>query len=218
MIIFFDLDGPLLDVAPRYKILHRNLLEGTGVTAMDSELYWERKRNRETEAAILEEIGASDIQPLYSSRRLNLIEQDGYLEHDCPWLWTDCVLGTIAAYYPLVLVTVRSNTEALHRQLARLNLRHFFDAVLSEAAVDPVDEQKARLIRDYLSQQSLPERGHWIIGDTEADIGAGQLLGLITVAVCCGIRDREHLAKLNPIYLIEDIRSLPALILGKGQV
>jgi phosphoglycolate phosphatase-like HAD superfamily hydrolase len=107
---------------------------------------------------------------------------------------------------------VRSNREALERQLTRLKLRHFFKAVLTEPAADPADAQKARLIRRYGAQQDLLTYGSWIIGDTEADIGAGQLLGLTTVAVRCGIRDDGQLARMNPSYLIDDIRTLPDLI------
>ena len=217
MIIFFDLDGPIIDVSLRYKILHRDLLEGMGVTPMAADLYWQRKRRRSTEAAILQEIGASELEPLYNRRRLELIEEDNYLEYDCPWSWAHSVLEAIGGYHPLILVTVRSNGEALRRQLIRLNLRRFFKAVLSEPAADPVDAQKARLIRDYVSHQSLPNGGHWIVGDTEADIGAGQLLGLNTIAVCCGIRDDDYLAKMNPTYLVKDIRSLPDLVLDKDK-
>ena len=212
MIMFFDLDGPLLDVSERYQFLHRDLLEAMGVAPLSPNLYWQRKRQRYPETAILKELGVSELEPSYSRRRLELIETDGYLAHDRLWPWTSAVLTTLIPHYALVLVTVRSQREALERQLTRLNLRHFFKVVLSEPATDAVDAQKSRLIRHYLSQQDLPIRGSWIIGDTEADIGAGQLLGLTTVAVRCGIRDDEQLAKTNPTYLIDDIRALPDLI------
>ena len=212
MIIFFDLDGPLLDVSERYQILHRDLLDGMGVTSLAPTMYWQRKRKRCPEAAILKALGASEFEPSYSRRRLELIEADSYLAHDRLWPWTIPVLTTLRSHYALVLVTVRSNREALERQLTCLELRCFFRAVLTESAADPVDVQKARLIRHYLSQQDLSTRGSWIIGDTEADIGAGELLGLTTVAVRCGIRDDEQLARMNPTYLIDDIRALPDLI------
>jgi phosphoglycolate phosphatase len=217
MVIFFDLDGPLLDVSERYQILHRDLLEGMGVTPLAPNVYWQRKRQRCPEAAILKELRVSELEPLYSGRRLELIETDTYLAHDRLWPWTSSVLTTLTARYALILVTVRSKRDALERQLTRLSLRRFFRAVLSEPATDAVDAQKSRLIRHYLSQQHRPTSGSWIIGDTEADIGAGRLLGLTTVAVRCGIRDDEQLARMNPTYLIDDIRTLPDLILRKHE-
>lgn len=217
MIIFFDLDGPILDVSRRYKILHRDLLGKMGVTALAPNAYWQRKRQRCPEAAILKELGASELEPYYSRRRLELIETENYLSHDQLWPWTLSILTDLVARYPLILVTTRSKRDALEGQLNRLELRGFFRAILSEPASDPVDGQKARLIQDYLAEQRLPSRGHWVIGDTEADIGAGRLLGFTTVGVRCGIRDDEHLAKMKPTYVIDDIRALPDLVLGKDE-
>jgi phosphoglycolate phosphatase-like HAD superfamily hydrolase len=213
MIIFFDLDGPLLDVSQRYQTLHRDLLYGLGVAPSAPKIYWERKRQRCPEAAILDELGVPELEPLYSRQRLELIESDSYLAHDRLWPWTSAVLTALSARYALILVTVRSNREALERQLSRLNLRGFFKDLLTEPAADPVDVQKSRLVRHYLSQHHrLPTYDSWIVGDTEADIGAGRLLGLTTVAVRCGIRDDEHLGRINPTYLVDDIRALPELI------
>src|SRR5262249_19700782 len=144
MIIFFDLDGPLLDVSERYQILHRDLLEGMGATPLAPDVYWQRKRQRYPESAILEELGVCELEPSYSRRRAEFIETDSYLAHDRLWPWTLPVLTTLTFHYALVLVTVRSKPEALERQLTHLNLRRFFKAVLSEPATDPVDAQKAR--------------------------------------------------------------------------
>ena len=51
-----------------------------------------------------------------------------------------------------------------------------------------------------------------MVGDTEADIGAGRLVGLHTAGVLCGIRDREHLAAARPDALLDDIRALPQVV------
>jgi phosphoglycolate phosphatase len=48
-----------------------------------------------------------------------------------------------------------------------------------------------------------------IIGDTESDVKAGQILGLRTVAVTCGIRTKEFLQALNPDHIID---SMPQLL------
>jgi phosphoglycolate phosphatase len=212
MMLFFDLDGPLLDVSQRYQVLHRDLLQGTGVMPLKPDVYWQRKRTRCPEAAILKELGAFELESSYNRRRLQCIETGSYLAHDRLWPWTMAVLTSLRRHCVLVLVTVRSNFAALEWQLNHLKLRDFFTAVLTEPAVDPVDAQKARLIRDYLAKHNLPALGSWIIGDTEADVGAGKLLGMTTVAVRCGIRDEDQLVRLNPTYLIDDIRALPGLM------
>lgn len=48
-----------------------------------------------------------------------------------------------------------------------------------------------------------------MVGETEADIGAGRLVGWPTAGVRCGIRDREHLAGGRPDVLLDEIRALP---------
>ena len=44
-----------------------------------------------------------------------------------------------------------------------------------------------------------------MIGDTEADIMAGQALGVDTVAVTCGIRSHSYLKAFQPTHLISDL-------------
>jgi phosphoglycolate phosphatase len=208
MILFFDLDGPLLDVSPRYIALHRALL---GESGLSGAAYWERKRAARPEETILAEINAMD-RTLYFRRRLELIETPEYLVHDRPWPWAHAILARLSTAHPLVLVTARSRRPLLLEQLARLGLASFFHEVLSTAAGQRVDEQKAALMRDYLIRHGLPHEGHAIIGDTEADIGAGRLLGLRTVAVLSGIRNRELLLRAEPDYLLSDIRELPLIV------
>jgi phosphoglycolate phosphatase len=50
-------------------------------------------------------------------------------------------------------------------------------------------------------------RNTWMIGDTEADIMAGQTLGIDTVAVTCGIRSRSYLKGFRPTHLLPDLWS-----------
>jgi len=209
MALFFDLDGPLLDVFPRYIALHHDLLAEIGLKGMPGELYWRRKRARASEAQILEEVGASRHTNGYLRRRLELIESPAYLAHDCCWPWVDGILTGLADRHHLVLVTVRSHRPALLEELAGLDLARFFCEVLSTPSEHDVDRQKADLINDYLRRHGESAQGTWMVGDTEADIGAGRLVGLHTAGVLCGIRDREHLARAQPDALLDDIRDLP---------
>jgi phosphoglycolate phosphatase len=210
-VIFFDLDGPLLDVSGRYSSLHRDLLHAAGVQGMSADRYWERKRSRVPEEEILRELGVLQLAPNYLRQRLDRVELPDYLLLDRPWPWTHEILGLLARRYPLVLVTARSSHLLLLEQLDRLELIAFFHEVLSEPARRGIDKQKARLISTYLRRHELPADG-WMIGDTEADIGAGQLAGLRTAAVHTGIRNAELLQQASPNHLLNDIRELPGLL------
>ena len=47
----------------------------------------------------------------------------------------------------------------------------------------------------------------WMIGDTEADVLAGQSLGVPTIALTCGIRSRSYLQQLEPTRIHTDLLS-----------
>jgi phosphoglycolate phosphatase len=207
-ILFFDLDGPILDVSPRYVALHNALLEEFGVRGMDGNLYWQRKRAVCSEEAILEELGVRNSAAEYVRRRLELIETRPFLACDRPWPWTASVLTALMKRNTLILVTARGQRGALVDQLTHLDSRRYFQEILSTPAGQNVGQQKAALIRDYLDRMRPPPGDHWMIGDTEADIDAGKRLGLITVAVLSGIRDEKHLRAAGPDHLLNDIRDL----------
>jgi phosphoglycolate phosphatase len=211
-ILFFDLDGPLLDVSARYVALHHALLESAGVRGMDGDCYWRYKRAFRSEESILAELGVGEHAAIYIPRRLQLIETEPYLAHDRPWPWAIPVLTSLADAHPLVVVTARADRAALLAQLARFDLFRFFHEILSTPAGQNVGEQKAGLIGEYLSRHGRPPVGHWMIGDTEADIDAGKRLGLKTAAVLSGIRDEEHLRAAGPDHLLNDIRELSFLL------
>jgi phosphoglycolate phosphatase-like HAD superfamily hydrolase len=207
-ILFFDLDGPLLDVSARYVTLHQKVLSELGQPSLPGPAYWQRKRARCPEESILAEIGMAAHAESYVRRRLALIETPEYLAHDCPWPWVHDTLARLGASHRLVLVTARANRPRLVEQLDRLGLVAYFHEVLSTPAGPHVDQQKAVLIRDHLARHECTPGMDWMVGDTEADVGAGRLTGLRTVAVLSGIRNREWLLRAEPDYLFNDIREL----------
>jgi phosphoglycolate phosphatase-like HAD superfamily hydrolase len=207
---FFDLDGPLLDVSPRYVALHHALLAVDGVAGMPAPLYWQRKRAACPEESILAELGVSD-RSSYVRRRLALIETPEYLAHDRAWPWAHSVLSGLGAAGPLVLVTARTRRTLLLEQLDQLGLTAFFHKILSIPAGKHVGAQKAALIGDYLDRHGLSAKGSWMVGDTEADVLAGRIAGLRTAAVLSGIRNRELLERAEPEFLLDDIRELPLI-------
>jgi phosphoglycolate phosphatase len=212
MILFFDLDGPLLDVSNRYVVLHQELLRELGWDAMPAHRYWACKRGHMTEEAILAELGAASIFPVYGPRRLELIETAAYLRHDRCWPWTLAVLEHVNRHADLVMVTARSDRAALLDQLGKIGIRPFFREILSEQGGESVDRQKAALIKGYLERERQAPKGHWMIGDTEADVLAGKHVGLSTVAVLSGIRNEDQLRRANPDFLVPDIRDVPAML------
>ena len=54
-----------------------------------------------------------------------------------------------------------------------------------------------------------------MVGDTEADIIAGQRLSLRTIALTCGVRSNAYLEKLQPTQIHPNLLSAVQRLLGR---
>jgi phosphoglycolate phosphatase len=204
--LFLDLDGTLLDVAPRYHRLHCDLVSRLGHTPVGLADYWEMKRNGVPETEILAGIGVTpEAAARSAAARVRALESRRYLRLDRPWPWTLAVLEELARLAPLVLVTLRRHPDRLRWQLDHLGLASCFERILAgHEAGTP--EAKAKLIRE---QNFADLEGSVLVGDTEVDIAAGRALDLRTVALSCGLRTAARLAEGSPDALLTDLRELP---------
>jgi phosphoglycolate phosphatase len=211
--IFLDLDGPLLDVAPRYHRLHRDLVLHCGGTPLEAAKYWQLKREQvpEEDISILAGISPSAATGV-ATARLRRIERQRYLRFDRLWPWTSQMLEALAQLAPLFLVSARHHPERLHRQLEELGLAWHFAAVVAGPG-DGTLEAKARLLREA-GLSWAP--GSALVGDTEVDVASGQALGLTTIALSCGLRSAGRLAAWRPDLLLDDLREVPACLAHLG--
>lgn len=200
--IFLDLDGPVLDVSWRYHQVHRDLVLRHGGSPLDRETYWEAKRNRVPEPEILTR---TSVSPEADTERLAEIETPARLALDRPWPWTVAVLGELARWGPLALVTLRNHPDRLTNQLAALGLARHFERIVAGRG-DGTPEAKAGLLRDSGIAWSP---GSVLVGDTEVDVASGKALGLRTIALACGIRAPHLLERWSPDALLSDLRDVP---------
>lgn len=204
--IFLDLDGPLLDVSERYHRLHSDLVLTRGGQPLDREAYWLAKRDRIPETEILIRTGlAPGVAAEAAATRLGEIESRDYLRLDRPWPWTSLMLRSLAELAPLVLVTARRYPNLVAWQLDQLGLRGHFARVVAGRG-DETLEAKAQLLR---TAGFSAVAGSVIVGDTEMDLASGRSLGLITVALKCGIRSTALLMAWAPDLLLDDLRQVP---------
>ncbi len=211
--IFLDLDGPLLDVSPRYHRVHADLVLRRGGRPLAPEAYWQAKRDRVAEQQILEGAGLSPQRAAEAAAaRLRCIESRRYLRFDRPWPWTVPTLATLAQKAPLLLVTLRRRGDLLAWQLRELDLLRHVGRVVAGPG-DGTVEAKARLVREA---GIAPPPGSLIVGDTEIDVASGRALGLRTVAVRSGIRSDAQLARWEPDLLLDDLSQLPGHLAALG--
>ena len=201
--VFFDLDGPILDVSEKYYRLYCDLLHDEGRQPLSKAEYWDRKRRCVPDEAILRCSGlegwSEEFRELFRAR----IESVQYLAHDKIWPGVWEMLCGLASRSSLVLVTLRCSTELLTWELGSMKLLPLFHDVLSTAGNGTTHQRAATKASLVMRALGSPNPDAWFVGDTETDVCAGQLLGLRTAAVAFGIRSCERLAALSPDLILE---------------
>ena len=200
--LVFDLDGTLLDVSARHHHVYSTVCSSLGGQPLDRAAYWHLKRQRTGWPEILAQSGLSNAElTAFEAAFAELIELPDSLGFDVLFPETIPVLTRLATTYRCTLVSLRRSATALRAQLAVLALTPFFEAIQTAApGADPAFE-KARLIRKTVPADDPAV----VIGDTEADVAAANVLGYLSIAVSSGIRDRDILARDHPGYLVDGI-------------
>lgn len=202
MLIFFDLDGPLLDVSEKYYEVYKDLVNEFQGRSLSLEEYWNNKRNKVPEATnlIRSNISTECFQN-YFDKRKKLIECRKYWRLDTVWseLWSFFSNSSLRGN--LILVTLRHDKEQLEEQLKFLNIRHWFVSILSTNG-DNHEENRHEAKVDLINT-NFPSAEGWFIGDTETDIRCGKVLGLKTVGITFGIRAHDLISKEKPNLIIK---------------
>lgn len=227
--LFLDLDGPLLDVRARYHGVYSQIAEELGVTPLGRESYWAAKRRR----APLEEFfpGArcpssngrasgdrmlayplgeqtGALREVYLKRWLSRIEAPEWLAWDQPVEGAEECLLELSRSYSLFLVTLRREPAALAAQLEDLDLWPLFSAVYCGWAEGTEGAHvKAQWIRPLLNGGSAA-----LVGDSEIDIQAAQLLGIRAIGVSYGIRDPAELKSLGAEVVVDRLAELRSVL------
>ena len=202
--IFFDLDGPILDVSEKYYRLYKDIVSEMGGVPVSKTRYWENKRNKTPETVTLNESRLpEELMPLYSEKRKALIETRRYWELDVVWPELFAYMNHSPLRGLIILVTLRFNRQALENELSFLGIRSWFASVLSsggDQSQRPRAEIKIGMIREHFQRQV---KG-WFIGDTETDLRTGQNLGLNCAGVSFGIRTHKILSLESPNCIISN--------------
>lgn len=214
MKIYFDYDGPILDVKARSWAVHKQVVTMLGGNTFGTRArHWLQKQERTHKGIILAE---SNLDPKlendYLGKYIALIETDQYLRLDRVVTGVLPVLESLAQNHDLVLVTLRKNIKTALQQIKQLGINQYFSSILvgGEELAETTGQAKVRMIKSEAVQSHM--LGEIIVGDTEGEILAAQELGITSVAVLGGIRSKNYLQKLSPDFMIEHIQELPAII------
>lgn len=203
--IFIDLDGTLVDIAPRhYRVYTESLAMFKGTAPIPFEQYWWQKRCDTPWNNILQQSSLSpEREREFLEEFRNRIEKSGELFQDKLLPGAFGALERLFDKNALYLLSLRRDKEALAQQIDHLGVRHFFRDILSGHS-----NTKSGTLRkkaDIICSQKVDPQNVVIIGDTEADVAAAKSIGAMSIAVTSGIRDYDFLEKLSPDVIIRSV-------------
>jgi phosphoglycolate phosphatase len=182
-----------------------------GGRPLDAAAYWRLKRRGAPLGEVLARSGVSpERHDQFLARFLAEIEAPARLALDRLLPGVESTLATLAGRGDrLVLLSLRRSPAAFADQVARLGIAGAFQRV--DAGRTAVDGRMAK--RDLVERAGFGA-GDAVVGDTEADMGAAQALGLTPVGVATGLRNRRYLLAAGAATVVDRIGQLPAALHG----
>jgi phosphoglycolate phosphatase len=230
--VFCDFDGPIVDVSDRYYSTYHLALTDTAkfyrefsqpsltnldlllkLTALTKAQFWQMKQDRVPDREIARQSGLAEAQIDFFLRRVaEIVNCADLLDRDKIQPGVTWALGLLRSQgCKLILVTLRDRHEAIDF-LEQHGLRQLFTGIYGtasrEAAYQNYSEVKTQLLKRAMREhQVMPidSDRSWMIGDTEADILAGQAMGISTIALTCGIRSNSQLRQFQPTRIKTDL-------------
>jgi phosphoglycolate phosphatase-like HAD superfamily hydrolase len=229
--IFFDLDGPLLDVRARYHGVYASIARELGIEPLPLARYWAEKRKRTPLDQFF--AGYPDherLRAVYLERWLAQIEAPDWLAHDTVVPGAPECLKVLREHHRLVLVSLRRDPAALRRQLEWTGLMGFFSMVRSgwEASLPATTDDReagetlprsggAGLKSDWM-QELLADGDGVLIGDSEIDMEAAQLARIFAIGVSFGIREPDDLRRWGAEAMVDSLGEIPDILTCRRQL
>jgi phosphoglycolate phosphatase-like HAD superfamily hydrolase len=224
MTVFCDFDGPVVDVSNRYySTYHQALTEIDRVYCgrdvwlplqiLTKQQFWQMKQDRVPDREIARRSGLSGRAiDCFLARVEEIVNSPQLLQQDTIQRGVNWALNLLCSQgVRLVLVTLRRQ-DRVTQILEDHNLSRLFSGVYGTtddlAAYQNYADIKTQLLDRAMTEHlSCSSTSAWMIGDTEADIIAGQAMNIPTIALTCGIRGYQQLSQLEPTLILDDLFS-----------
>ena len=225
--VFCDFDGPIVDVSDRYYSTYKlGLAEvqtayqeqdiALPLHILSKEQFWQMKQERTPDPEIALRSGLRGKQiDLFLQQVKHIVNQPDLLHQDQlqPGV-KRALLQLHAQGVQLILVTLRRQNQAV-QLLRQFGVHHLFTRIHGanddDAAYLNQAEHKTHLLANAVAEARLqprslydcsqPALSAWMIGDTEADVLAGQAMNIPTIALTCGIRSQTYLQRFMPTHI-----------------
>lgn len=206
--LFIDLDGPILETKFRhYWVFKEALYIHNNDTNLEIDTFWNLKRNKVVLSKILELNGSTNIniQEL-NLTILNLMESVQALDKDILKVGAvEFLIRSRCHFKNIFLVTMRRNELNTNNQLDKLGIISYFDSILIANNSNP--NPKYEVIKNLIFKKAL------FIGDTEEDSITAYKLGIKSVGILNGIREKEL---MNFDFYFEELINVDLSLLLEG--
>jgi phosphoglycolate phosphatase len=219
--LFCDFDGPVVDVSERYyhtyqlglaeiQAAYRQQGLLLPLHCLSKEQFWQMKQERTPDVEIAMRSGLQGEQiHQFLQRVKQIVNQPNLLHQDQIQPGVKWALALLHSQgVRLVLVTLREQNQAT-QMLRSYGLGTLFSQIWGAqdngAAYLNQSDHKTRLLKQAIAHAKAESA--WMVGDTEADILAGQATNIPTIALTCGIRSRSYLQKFQPTRIHSDLLS-----------
>ena len=218
--LFLDLDGTLLNVYNRYYKIYMDIMKRHGFSFLEMKDYIFAIRNKNSQRDIIKRtvnFSSKNEEDAFTSEfvkeRMARMEQYSYLHLDTLQSGVIEFLNKAknAFGYRIVLISLRKNQLNFERQLSSLGLIKYVDHSFTYSTIEKDSSKmdnykiKQRVIQKIRNKKNFIGI---IIGDSEADIKAGKMESLFTVATTNGLRSKSYLETLEPNLIINDLTEL----------
>lgn len=200
--IAFDLDGTLIDVSKRDYQIYADLVNKLGGTPLSYPVYWPLRQAKTDIHQVLADshITSDEHIDVFLVERKALMESMEYLSIDVLFPDSISVLDKLSKDFDIHILTIRHNKLNIESQLRSLGLERYHCHIVSGNKVEQL-----RLIPHI----------DLMVGDTENDILPANTLGIKSVAVTTGIRNRQLLSEMNPTYIVDGLGEIENLLYGR---
>lgn len=187
-VVAVDLDGTLVDAAPRQIAVAQEAARIVGSREIDGEMFWSYKREGATTLEALRRLGVENSAALeIDAHWREQIEAPRWLQLDAPLSGArDAVLAIRADGFAPLVLTARGSAEGALERVAALQIAGLPCVVVSPTAA--VAEKAAAL---------TAHAACGFIGDSETDGEASRRAKIPFVAVNTGQRSRAFLDGLG---------------------
>ena len=214
-LLIFDWDGTLADSEQRIVAAARSAIDTLGLPA----------RSHEQVRAIIGLAMSEACRVLFpdmpksQESRFIACYREYYLRNTGTpvplFAGAEATLRALAGQRYRLAVATGKGRRGLDRDIASHALGALFST--TRCADDAPSKPHPQMLVDIMDELDVARAETLMIGDTAYDMEMARNAGVATVAVSCGVHDRQRLLEFDPLALLDSVAELPAWLSARAR-